>query len=60
LQIAFEQLDVKLTTEETREFMDEFDEDKSGEIGFDEFLLIIEKLLLDAVIQVNVLLHLCD
>ena len=48
LQTAFEQLDVKLTEDETRAFMDEFDEDRSGEIGFDEFLLIVEKLLLDA------------
>jgi CRP-like cAMP-binding protein len=48
LQTAFEQLEVKLTKDETRAFMDEFDEDRSGEIGFDEFLMIVEKLLLDA------------
>ena len=37
LQTAFEQLNIELTAEETRSFMDEFDEDQSGEIGFDEF-----------------------
>jgi Ca2+-binding EF-hand superfamily protein len=36
-------LGLKMTEEEVQALFDEFDEDKSGSIEFDEFLILISK-----------------
>ncbi len=46
LQKAFQSLDVFMPIEQVNEFIQAYDADGGGTIGFDEFLLMTEELLL--------------
>eukprot|EP00961_Rhodomonas_salina_P264243 3571375-Rhodomonas_salina.1 len=48
LQQAFEKLDVFLSLEKVEAYMSDFDDDGSGTIEFEEFLLMVERMLKDA------------
>ena len=46
LKCLFRCFDIKLTKTETRKLIEEHDADKSGEIDFNEFVLMMSKIIL--------------